>query len=736
MRQTSGDEHRHTGAPRKPLLKPTPLRTASAALDGAAVVVPTALGSTVLLYAQIDPALLVYGVHACLLGLMWIHVTTADALRPMLYSARFFEASALAVMMQQLVPKLAAWELPDTVGVKLAFLCLTGAAAGLWVGCLWWMRAQRFTRYIPAPVYAGFANSIALVLVISQVEGVAALLASGQTVAVIGSIAAGAFAAGLACRRFRPDWPSTSIALIGGVIVSAGWMAAGLSPTMVGQGAMSFTLPVQLADFGALWAQPDARMAIAGELAKNAMILGTLMFVNTAVTGQLLAQSDDRETYRPRDSFLMAAAMTLAGAIGSPGVSGATQASIATARYGRLRAPVLLGCAMLLAVVHLSGLLGGVPIAAIAGALIFEAWLIYDRPSVARLGAWLRRRPLPAATREDLMLIVVVTAVTVLVNIMVAALVGLTMGLLMYAARNSRQPLRHVWSGKQLSSNCARSRADLQLLATHGQAIKVFELEGDQFFASAALLNQAIRAQLPGVTCAVLDWTRVRHIDTSLAQTIAKLESHAANRSVRLLHAGAGTAVAHMLEQHVSHAVFAPDLDRALEAAENLIIQRHAEPREPEVTSFAEAVSMFRGLSDAERMVIEGHMVQRLHPAGAVIVKAGDPSDTLLLVLQGTASIVVHENNGGGAPGRDVRLAGVRRGATIGEIGFLDREARSATVVAQDDVVISSISRVAFDALSASHPHIVQQLLSNITVDLATRLRHTNRHAFAKMGKS
>ncbi len=697
-----------------------------------AVVVPTALGSTALLYAQVGPGLLAYGVHACLLALIWIHATTAHARRPMLYSSRFFEASALAVMLQQLGAKLPVWGMPDTPGVRLAFLCLSGAAAGLWVGCLWWMRAQRFLRYIPAPVYAGFANSIALVLVISQTEAVTLLLASGQPLMMIAAIVGGAVAAGIATRRFRPDWPSTSVSLIAGVLISLAWLAGGEAVAMVSQGAKAFTLPVQLADFDALWAPGAPHTAIVGELVRNGMILGTLMFVNTTVTGQFLTQSDDRSTYRGKDNFLMAAAMTLAGAIGSAPVSGATQASIAATRYGVLRAPVLLGVTALLAAIHLSSLLGWVAIAAIAGALFFEAWLIYNRPSVDQLSRWLRRQPMSAAAREDLMLIAVVTFVTLVVNITAAALVGLTLGLVLYAARNSRQPLRHLWTGAELNSNCARSRADLRLLAEHGERIKVFELEGDQFFASAGALGHAIRTQLDGAVCAVIDWSRVRHIDTSIAQTIARIESHASNRSIRLLHAGACADVAQMLSP-VSGAVFAPDLDRALESAENLIIQMHAESRTTETTSLVEAVSMFRGMGPVESRVIEGRMVQQVYPAGTVIVRAGDPSDSLLLVLEGTASVMMHRAKGSPA---DVRLAGVRRGATIGEIGFLDGEARSATVIAQDDVLISSITRAAFDELSESHPHIVQRLLSNITVDLATRLRYANRHAAAKMGKA
>jgi SulP family sulfate permease len=711
-------------------------RTASASLDGVAVVVPTALGSTALVYAQVSPDMLIYGVHACMLALVWIHVITARAQRPMLYSARFFEATTLAVMLRQIIDKLPGWNLPDTAGVRLAFLCLIGAAAGLWVGCLWWMRAQRFTRYIPAPVYAGFANSIALVLVISQAQVFVRLLDGGQPLTVIGSIAGGTILAGVAARHLKPDWPSTSVALIAGVLISLAWLATGYATPMVSQGDTAFTLPVSLADFTALTQPAVVHAAVIEEVLRDAMILGTVIFLNTTVTGQFLAQGDDRTTYGGRDSFLMAFSMMLAGVIGSAPVSGATQASITASRYGRLRAPVLLGCTLLLILLYLSGLLGWVPIAAIAGSLFFEAWLLYDRPSFRQLGRWLKRLPMAAAAREDLLLIVTVTLVTVLVNILTAAFVGLTLGLVLYAARNSRQPLRHVWSGTQVSSNCARSRADLRLLAEHAGAIKVFELEGDQFFASAAALNHAIRAQLDGVECAVIDWSRVRHIDTSIAQTIDRLESHASNRSIRLLHASACREVALMLS-HIPEVVFAPDLDRALETAENRVIQMHAESRSSEVTSLVEAVSMFRGMGPIERRAIEGRMVQRVYPAGEVIVRAGDPSDALLLVMEGTASVLMH--NPGAAPGKnvpDIRLAGVRRGATIGEIGFLDGEPRSATVVAQDDVLISSITREAFDELSASHPHLVQRLLSNITVDLATRLRHTNQHALAKMGKT
>ena len=86
----------------------------------------------------------------------------------------------------------------------------------------------------------------------------------------------------------------------------------------------------------------------------------------------------------------------------------------------------------------------------------------------------------------------------------------------------------------------------------------------------------------------------------------------------------------------------------------------------------------------------------------------------------------------GSREGRDIRLASLRRGATLGEIGFLDGATRSATAVAREDAVVAVLSRADFDALSASEPALIQRLLSNLAVDMAARLRHTNRLAIAR----
>ena len=57
----------------------------------------------------------------------------------------------------------------------------------------------------------------------------------------------------------------------------------------------------------------------------------------------------------------------------------------------------------------------------------------------------------------------------------------------------------------------------------------------------------------------------------------------------------------------------------------------------------------------------------------------------------------------------------------------LDRETRSATVVADEEVICYVLSRQAFDALGAANKDIALKLLTNLGRELSLRLRRANR---------
>ena len=211
-----------------------------------------------LVYAQFPAHYLSYGVLGALCALVLVHLASAASARPMVPAARLFEASALAAMLGQMRQLFPAWGLsaqPDAQGpVLLALLCLTGAIAGISCALLYVVRAHRFTRLIPAPVYAGFANSIALLLVISQSQALWRLWQQGTGVLALLTVLATALVVCMAARKWAPRWPASALALAAGAAVGLAQWAAGLhTPMLVAPGAQ-WLLPVQAADFAALWA--------------------------------------------------------------------------------------------------------------------------------------------------------------------------------------------------------------------------------------------------------------------------------------------------------------------------------------------------------------------------------------------------------------------------------------------------------------------------------------------------
>jgi sulfate permease, SulP family len=707
-------------------------RDLSGALDGMASALPIALCGVALVYVNFPASFLSNGVFVTFLALALMHAVSSAGARPMVFSARLFEATTLSAMLGQFVKLAPAWGLVPTPQVLLALMCVVGAMAAVVCALLFLLRADRFTRLIPAPVYAGFAISIAVLLLISQSRALWQLWNTGHTATMLVSVCLVAIAVNIGVRHLRPRWPASAIGLMAAAAVALMWLAGGAKVAMVMQPGQPLGLPWAIADFAALLAPSTAKGTLLQSLVYNAALLGLILFINMTVSNETISQADDRYASR-----WMHAAISLTGAAGAVAgavpLAGSQQAAAAALRTSALsrRKVLMMGVGTLL--VAFSGALHWIALAAVAGVMLCDSFYMADRASIKDAWRWLRGADFPRSKLEDLTLVLAVTVAAVAFNAAVAIFVGLLLGLLMFAARNAKQPVRHVWTGEQLHSNCARGARELALLVQHGQSIKVIELEAELFFGAIASLDQRLTAALPGAHTVIADWTHVRHVDSSIALAVARWLRAARVAKVQVLHAGAGLEAGNAMEflnQHFAQAVLLPDLDRALEAAENALIGEQAGDRSHQTTVMHEQIPLFEGLSATQLKQMQASMRERLFQAGEVIYQAGDASDSMLVVLQGRASVVMRVGQ------RDIRLTSMRRGGVVGEMGFLDRAPRSATVVAQEPLLAYVLTREAFDALREQWPETAYILIKNLTLNLAVRLRHTNRLALARSAVS
>ena len=85
---------------------------------------------------------------------------------------------------------------------------------------------------------------------------------------------------------------------------------------------------------------------------------------------------------------------------------------------------------------------------------------------------------------------------------------------------------------------------------------------------------------------------------------------------------------------------------------------------------------------------------------GEVLFKQGDPADSLYIVVSGRLRVAATANDGS-----ETTLAELGAGETVGEMGVISGEPRSATVYATRDTQLAKLSKAALDTVVGRHPH-------------------------------
>ncbi|HEX4910023.1 MAG TPA: cAMP-activated global transcriptional regulator CRP [Permianibacter sp.] len=113
------------------------------------------------------------------------------------------------------------------------------------------------------------------------------------------------------------------------------------------------------------------------------------------------------------------------------------------------------------------------------------------------------------------------------------------------------------------------------------------------------------------------------------------------------------------------------------------------------------------------------HCHRRKYPAKSTIIYAGDKPDTLYLIIEGSVSVLIEDNDG-----RELVLAYLNAGDFFGEMGLFDgQDVRSAWVRAKVECEVAEVSYAKFQQLGKENPEILLKLAGQ----MALRLRNTSR---------
>lgn len=299
---------------------------------------------------------------------------------------------------------------------------------------------------------------------------------------------------------------------------------------------------------------------------------------------------------------------------------------------------------------------------------------------------------------------------------------------LLTASHGQASVIRLRYDATQVSSNRLRSPAAAAVLRDHGAEIKAFQLQGHLSFSSGELVVNEALAHLDSTQCLILDLKHVPEMNESagrlLYQLLLRLRQE--GRHLIFTHAAQCSSLRRYLkiklgaEFEGSYRAF-DDSDLALEWCEDIILRRHgATPCDPSHTT--EDYEIFAGLSATDIKVMRSHFQRRHYRAGEVVVTAGGPADELFLVHAGRASVTI-------TPSDHVakRLAAFSPGMVFGEMAILDRSPRSASVVADTDLICDVLAVADFDRLDATAPQIKILILRNLAEGLSRKLRRALR---------
>lgn len=126
-------------------------------------------------------------------------------------------------------------------------------------------------------------------------------------------------------------------------------------------------------------------------------------------------------------------------------------------------------------------------------------------------------------------------------------------------------------------------------------------------------------------------------------------------------------------------------------------------------------------LTEADWKLLRASMSEIRHDRGDVVVREGAPARGIMLLQSGTARVEQARD------GVAITLARMGPGELFGEMALLEESAASASVIAEEPLVVELFERAHVDALLQSDPAFSARFYRSISVHLSRRLRERSQ---------
>ncbi|MFF5212509.1 SulP family inorganic anion transporter [Streptosporangium sp. NPDC000396] len=405
---------------------------------------------------------------------------------------------------------------------------MVGLLAGLALIALAVVRVGRFAQFMPTSVIEGFTSGIAVVIALQQVPAALGIaVVEGEHVwqvaadAVVRYVTAPApaplimalvvAALMLVGARWRPGVPFSLIGVVMATVVAE---MAGLDVARIG--ALPAALPAPslgFVDLGALAGLLPSALAVAALAALESLLCASV--ADAMSVGE--KHDPDRELFGQGIANLAA---PLFGGVPATAAIARTAVNVRSGARSRLAA---LTHAIVLAIIVFaaSGLVGRIPLAALAGVLLATTVRMVEVGSL---------RAIARSTRGDALVMALTFVVTVALDLVTAVAVGIGVAIVLAL----RAVARTVKVEQVPLETGDHSQEEQQLLAEH---IVAYRFDGPMFFAAAHRFLLEL-SKVADVRVVILRMSRVTTIDATGAQVLGDAITRLEQRGITVLLSG------------------------------------------------------------------------------------------------------------------------------------------------------------------------------------------------------
>ena len=605
----------------------------------------------------------------------------------------------------------------DLLQHAILAIALSTALTGTLLVILGIRRAGRAIRFVPYPVIAGFLGATGWLILVGGTQLIAGQHIDRLDAVFNSSGGAKLFAAAMLAialffgqRRWQSPFVLPGLLVAGAVAVHLGLLAFGIPLAEAQANGWMFT-PQPHVGLASPWHPDELRefpwkafAALFGDLFSVTFVAAITMLLNTIA----IEVATEREANLDRELKWHGIANLLIAALGG---------YVSVTSMSRTSSAITVAAITAATMVVDPRLLGYLPKCVLGGLLLsLGANLVYR---------WLVEASRRLAVLEYVSLLAI-AFIIIRWGFVAGLLIGVVIGCTTFAFSASRIPvIKFGFDGSEYHSSLDRAPEELATLADHGHELQGMRLQGYLFLGSASQLHEYIKALLvaqPRCRFLLFDFRVVTGIDSSATHSFRQIKQLADRCSARIVLVDMSPDIQSAFEitgMISGDVLVASDLDHALEQCEDAIIQAYEVPG-------TEAESMHQWLAQvvgAKHAVDLARVCRRLEvAAGEIIAREGEPADAMHFILDGRVSITIDVGNG-----RKLHIRSVGRHTTVGEMGLITGQVRSATVEAEVASVLYVLKVDEFESIKKSNPALCQALLTYVIRLMAERLSFANR---------